>query len=385
MTSHLIDVAPVSAQGQTLPRKNEVARHANGIGILIIAGTDTLDELAFLLDLIMDPIGRPAIAITGSMKPSDIIGFDGPSNVMTPSESSMPSQGPNGASVTMPSATLTPPFFSMEVCKMDARAVNAFRSVAHGFEVGACGRVDRGFVRWLRFGREWFGGHSYIAAATDEMRRSRQLTKLALDEGQGKDGMIISTAFARLVLSDFKRTKVLIMTLGMSMSLEFGGRHIGGDAPTASSLVAALKFLTAAHPRKDTFEENPSCVLEAVDGVIFALPGAGSLAPDAADYLTSEMASTNGIKQQPIVVTTRCAFGPNSDDDFYRGSGFEVSSFDGLSAVKAPTALGTNALSSSTAAIATPATAEAFNHNGVESNHSTIPRRFDGIAKAKCR
>jgi L-asparaginase len=47
-------------------------------GIVLITGTDSMEEIAFSLDLLVD-IEIP-IVITGSIKPSDIIGYDGIAN-----------------------------------------------------------------------------------------------------------------------------------------------------------------------------------------------------------------------------------------------------------------------------------------------------------------
>lgn len=48
-------------------------------GFVLIAGTDSLEEFAFITDLTL-PIIKPFV-ITGAMKPSDIVGYDGIANL----------------------------------------------------------------------------------------------------------------------------------------------------------------------------------------------------------------------------------------------------------------------------------------------------------------
>jgi L-asparaginase len=47
-------------------------------GIVLITGTDSMEEVAFSLDLLLD-VAKPVV-VTGAMKPSDITGYDGIAN-----------------------------------------------------------------------------------------------------------------------------------------------------------------------------------------------------------------------------------------------------------------------------------------------------------------
>jgi L-asparaginase len=72
-------------------------------GYLLVTGTDTMDEFAFVLSLLLNCQLRDrkrSFVITGAMKPSDIRGYDGPSNLQ------------DGLRVTRLTATwLVPPVF----------------------------------------------------------------------------------------------------------------------------------------------------------------------------------------------------------------------------------------------------------------------------------
>lgn len=62
-----------------------VQRLAHFQGFLLITGTDTMDECAFSLALLLDRLlarENKALAITGAMKPADQLGFDGAANVV---------------------------------------------------------------------------------------------------------------------------------------------------------------------------------------------------------------------------------------------------------------------------------------------------------------
>ena len=72
---------------EELSRRNtENSTNQNEMGVVIITGTDALEEAAFALDLLLD-VSTP-IVITGAMKPADVLGYDGISNIRVSTVSS---------------------------------------------------------------------------------------------------------------------------------------------------------------------------------------------------------------------------------------------------------------------------------------------------------
>ena len=48
-------------------------------GVVLITGTDSMEEVAFALDILLEP--AIPVVVTGAMKPSDILGYDGVANL----------------------------------------------------------------------------------------------------------------------------------------------------------------------------------------------------------------------------------------------------------------------------------------------------------------
>jgi L-asparaginase len=96
-------------------------------GVVITHGTDTLEETAFLLSLLVPPT-KPVVVV-GSMRPSTAVSADGPQNLMDAVRvAAAPNAAGRGVMVVMNDTIFDP----VSVTKMDMARVNAFAAPARG-------------------------------------------------------------------------------------------------------------------------------------------------------------------------------------------------------------------------------------------------------------
>jgi L-asparaginase len=102
-------------------------------GIVITHGTDTMEETAYFLDLTV--AGDKPIVLTGSMRPSDMPGADGPANLLNAVKvAADPRSRGRGVMVTMDDRL----FAARDVTKTNSMRVETFQAP----ERGALGIVD---------------------------------------------------------------------------------------------------------------------------------------------------------------------------------------------------------------------------------------------------
>ncbi len=93
-------------------------------GVVITHGTDTMEETAFYLDLVLSPT-KPVV-LTGAMRPSDAPDSDGPANLRDAlAVASRPDCTAYGVLLVMASQV----FAAREVFKWDNEGMNSFRSL----------------------------------------------------------------------------------------------------------------------------------------------------------------------------------------------------------------------------------------------------------------
>jgi hypothetical protein len=254
---------------------------AVSLSVLVVAGTDTLDELAFALELLLPQqvsrlgICRLNVAICGSMKPSDRLGFDGPANVAdglrflvwassghtTSSSSISSSHAINELSVSRVVVVMDSCIhLASEVQKSHSSALSAFTSSGTAGATGPAGIVDRGAVKMFRWG-----------SAMEYWEKWR-------------------SEFDGLRLEDLRKVKVPILTLGVGMNMDIANSLNAGQmttSPTTAASHSSMKgnktkppspALSTPSPDPPSFDPTfqiPAALLSQIDGLVLALPGSG--------------------------------------------------------------------------------------------------------------
>ena len=107
-------------------------------GVVIVQGTDTIEETAFLLELLTD--GAIPVAVTGAMRGASHVSPDGASNIVGSVLAVMQAPAGQGVLVVLNDEVHA----ARHVRKAHTTALDAFRSG----ETGPLGRLHEGRVRW---------------------------------------------------------------------------------------------------------------------------------------------------------------------------------------------------------------------------------------------
>lgn len=180
-------------------------------GVVVIQGTDTLEETAFALDLLVR--GRDPVVVTGAMRSSNEVGHDGPANVLSALRVAGATSSREVGSVVVFNDEIHAARF---VHKAHATSPSTFVSPS----AGPLGRVLEGRVRWTM---------SVPRLASVGVAESQRLAPVAL---------------VRLALGDDARVLDQLAGLGFAgVVVEgFGGGHV------PARVVAALEALNKEIP-----------------------------------------------------------------------------------------------------------------------------------------
>ena len=195
----LADIVPVDlgrtpASHFTLDRLLAIAAEARRVleedprlaGAVIVQGTDTIDEAAFVYDLVHD--GARPIVVTGAMRSADAPGADGPANLRDAvAAAADPALRGEGVVVVMSGEVHA----ADSVVKLHTSAVDAFGSP----DTGPLGRVEGGRLRLLR--RR--AGRRHVPAPTGPVPPVALFVVAVGLDGAGLDAAVASGARAAVV------------------------------------------------------------------------------------------------------------------------------------------------------------------------------------------
>lgn len=123
----------------------EAAAEPSVAGTVVLHGTDTLEETAYLLHLVLPP-GKPLV-VTGAMRPADAPSADGPANILNAVRlAAHPAAAGKGVLVTLNDRIHA----ARDVAKTDTGNLDAFQSPG----IGPLGTVFGGEPRFLRAPRK---------------------------------------------------------------------------------------------------------------------------------------------------------------------------------------------------------------------------------------
>ncbi|PFG39042.1 asparaginase [Georgenia soli] len=168
----------------------EAAADGGASGVVLIQGTDTLEETAFFLDLFWDR--EEPLVMTGAMRPPATPGADGPANLLAGVLTAVSPLSSNAGVVVVMNDVI---HAASRVRKSDATGTNAFTSPSFG----PLGRVHEGVVTYgnthariaklPRPGRE-IAAAPRVALIETCLGDDARLLQLALQDGY--DGVVVS-------------------------------------------------------------------------------------------------------------------------------------------------------------------------------------------------
>lgn len=109
----------------------------NNDGVVVTSGTDTMEEIAYFLDLTVQ--SNKPVVVTGSMRPWTVIGSDAQANLFNAIKLAASKKTQNFGTVIMLNDTINP---ARDVTKTNSYRVDTFES-----QTGALGYIDQDYIQ----------------------------------------------------------------------------------------------------------------------------------------------------------------------------------------------------------------------------------------------
>jgi len=183
-------------------------------GVVVVQGTDTIEETAFFWDLVCE--GSTPVVVTGAMRASDAPGFDGPANLRDAIRVAADPRMRGVGVVVCLGGSIEP---ADDALKMHTTSLTTFAS-PNG---GSLGRVDGGEVTILRRRAE----RRSVSAATGAADRVHLITATVAMDGTlldavisaGADGVVVAATGAGNTDPRLLAAAVRAMSAGIPVAL----------------------------------------------------------------------------------------------------------------------------------------------------------------------
>lgn len=172
---------------------SELVKREDIEGVVITHGTDTLEETAYLLDMIVDT--EKPIVVTGAMRSGSELGYDGPFNLATSICTAISKEARGRGVLVCFNGELNS---ASEVTKANSMALNAFKTP----NFGPIGIVDNNKVI---FYRETKKSEKYNV---NEIKKDVALIKCVVDMDSSYIDFVIEKGFGGIVIEALGRGNV---------------------------------------------------------------------------------------------------------------------------------------------------------------------------------
>lgn len=180
VASHDLDLETVLRLAR---RIDELQCTGTADGVVVTHGTDTLEETAFVLDLVLSPAGP--VVLTGAARPASALSADGPLNLLNAVRvAACPQAGGRGVLTCLNDRIGA----ARHITKVHTSAADAFRSNEQGFLGAITGSevsffAKGGASRMPRFSLNGLGELPHVEIVYAYLGMNARMVELAIEDG----------------------------------------------------------------------------------------------------------------------------------------------------------------------------------------------------------